>query len=47
MAMRIWDLHCHPDGDRVPGRNLLEKIENLLPIAERLGIERMCLFLRV
>ncbi|MEW5974923.1 MAG: amidohydrolase family protein [Acidobacteriota bacterium] len=45
--MRIWDMHCHPDGDRVPGRTLLEKVENLLQVADRLGIERLCLFLRV
>jgi uncharacterized protein len=45
--MRIWDLHCHPEGDRVPGRTLLEKVENLLQIADRMGIERLCLFLRV
>lgn len=44
--MRIWDLHCHPEGDRVPGRTFLEKVENLLQIADRMGIERLCLFLR-
>lgn len=45
--MKIWDLHCHPEGDRVPGRTLLEKIENLIEIANRMEIERLCLFLRV
>ena len=45
--MRIWDLHCHPDGDRVPGRTFQEKIENLLQISGRMGIERLCMFLRV
>lgn len=45
--MRIWDLHCHPDGDRVPGRSFAEKVDNLLEIAARMGIERLCFFLRV
>jgi hypothetical protein len=45
--MRIWDLHCHPEGDRVPGRTFSEKLDNLLQIAGRMGIERLCLFLRV
>ena len=45
--MKIWDLHCHPEGDRVPGRTFSEKIDNLLQIAGRMGIERLCLFLRI
>ena len=45
--MRIWDLHCHPEGDRVPGRTFAEKIDNLLEIASRMGIERLNMFLRV
>jgi len=45
--MRIWDLHCHPEGDRVPGRNLTEKVGSLMEIASRVGIERLGLFLRV
>jgi hypothetical protein len=45
--MKIWDMHCHPEGDRVPGRTFPEKLENLLEIAGRMGIERLCLFLRV
>lgn len=45
--MRIWDLHCHPEGDRVPGRTLTEKVENLIEIASRVGIDRLGLFLRV
>lgn len=45
--MKIWDLHCHPEGDRVPGETLLEKVENLLRISNRMGIERLCLFLRL
>ncbi len=45
--MRIWDLHCHPEGDRVPGRNLTEKVESLMEIGSRVGIERFGLFLRI
>jgi predicted TIM-barrel fold metal-dependent hydrolase len=45
--MRIWDLHCHPEGDRVPGRNLTEKVESLMEIGSRVGIERLGVFLRV
>ena len=45
--MRIWDLHCHPEGYRVPGQTLTEKVENLMEIASRVGIDRLCLFLRV
>jgi hypothetical protein len=45
--MRIWDLHTHPDGDRVPGRTFQEKIDNVLQISDRLGIERLCMFLRI
>jgi len=45
--MHIWDLHCHPEGDRVPGRTLTEKVENLMEIASRVGIDRLGLFLRV
>ena len=45
--MRIWDLHCHPEGDRVPGRTFAEKIDNLIEIASRMGIERLNMFLRV
>jgi hypothetical protein len=44
--MRIWDLHCHVDEPRVPGRTFTQKVENTLRIAERVGIERLGLFLR-
>lgn len=44
--MRIWDLHCHVDEPRVPGRTFTQKVENTLRIAERAGIERLGLFLR-
>ncbi len=39
---RIWDLHCHLLG--VAGRTPEEKMANLLEIADRHGIERLCLF---
>jgi uncharacterized protein len=44
--MRIWDLHCHPEGDRVPGRTFAEKVDSLIEIASRMGIERLNMFLR-
>ena len=44
--MKIWGIHCHPEGPNVPGRSLLEKVENLIQIADRMGIERLGLFLR-
>ena len=39
----IWDLHCHFSG--VPGRTPVERIEQLLVYADRLGIERLCLYM--
>lgn len=39
---RIWDLHCHLLG--IAGRTPEEKMANLLEIADRHGIERLCLF---
>jgi hypothetical protein len=45
--MHIWDLHCHPEGDRIPGRTLTEKVESLMEIGSRVGIDRLGLFLRV
>ena len=39
----IWDLHCHFSG--VPGRTPVERIEQLLVFADRLGIERLCLYM--
>lgn len=39
---RIWDLHCHLLG--ITGRTPEEKMANLLEIADRHGIERLCLF---
>jgi len=44
--MRIWDLHCHLPGPRMTGRTLTEQMEQMLMIAERVGIEKIGLFLR-
>jgi predicted TIM-barrel fold metal-dependent hydrolase len=40
-------MHCHPDSGRLPGETLTAKVESLLRIADRMGIERLGLFLRV
>ena len=41
--MRIWDLHCHLSG--VPGLSPEERAGALLRIADRMGIERLCLYM--
>ncbi|HYF33976.1 MAG TPA: amidohydrolase family protein, partial [Prosthecobacter sp.] len=41
--MRIWDLHCHISG--VAGITPEEKLENLLRHADRVGIERICVYM--
>jgi hypothetical protein len=46
-TMRIWDIHCHPQDPRIPGRNLAERVETLIDVADRMGIERIGLFLRL
>ncbi len=38
----IWDLHCHLLG--IDGRTPEEKMANLLEVADRHGIEKLCLF---
>ncbi len=43
--MKIWDMHVHPIWERVPGQGVVEKVENLLRLADRMGIERLGLFL--
>jgi hypothetical protein len=45
--MRIWDLHIHPEGSRIPGKTLTGKVESLLAVADRMGIERLGLFLNI
>jgi uncharacterized protein len=41
--MTIWDLHCHLSG--VPGNTPRERMAQLLAFADRLGIERLCVFM--
>lgn len=41
--MRIWDLHCHFAG--VAGRTPEEKMARLIAVADRLGIERVIVFM--
>jgi predicted TIM-barrel fold metal-dependent hydrolase len=40
---RIWDLHCHING--VPGRTPDEKMARLVAYADRLGIERLVIYM--
>ncbi len=40
---RIWDLHCHLNG--VPGRTPDEKMARLVAYADRMGIERLVLYM--
>jgi predicted TIM-barrel fold metal-dependent hydrolase len=40
--MKIWDIHCHPDA---PGATPGERIANILKYADRMGIERLCIFM--
>ncbi|MFO0902762.1 MAG: amidohydrolase family protein [Pirellulales bacterium] len=39
----IWDLHCHLSG--VPGRTPEERMAQLLRYADRMGIERLCVYM--
>lgn len=39
----IWDLHCHLNG--VSGRTPHERMANLMAFADRLGIDRICLYM--
>ncbi|MCX6837938.1 MAG: amidohydrolase family protein [Verrucomicrobia bacterium] len=41
--MRIWDLHCHLSG--VPGLTPEERLQALLVYADRMGIERLCVYM--
>lgn len=41
--MRIWDLHCHLSG--VPGLTPEERLSHLLRYADRMGIERLCVYM--
>lgn len=39
----IWDLHCHLS--QVPGRTPEERMAQLVALADRVGIERMCVYM--
>lgn len=39
----IWDLHCHLAG--VPGRTPDERMAQLIEFADRMGIERICVYM--
>ena len=41
--MMIWDVHCHLAG--VPGRTPDERMAQLIAFADRMGIERICVFM--
>src|SRR6266516_4080855 len=41
--MTIWDVHCHLSG--VPGRAPAERLTQLIAFADRMGIERLCVFM--
>lgn len=43
MPFRIWDLHCHLSG--VPGLTPEERLGQLLRFADRMGIERLCVYM--
>jgi predicted TIM-barrel fold metal-dependent hydrolase len=43
MPDAIWDLHCHLSG--VPGLTPEERIDQILAYADRMGIERLCLYM--
>jgi predicted TIM-barrel fold metal-dependent hydrolase len=40
--MKIWDLHCHPNG---PGENPVRRMENILKYADRMDVERLCVYM--
>jgi predicted TIM-barrel fold metal-dependent hydrolase len=41
----IWDLHCHLNG--FAGRTAEERMANLIRFADRMGIERVCVYMGV
>lgn len=42
-SLRIWDLHCHLSG--VDGRTPEERMAQLLEIADRMQIEKLCVYM--
>lgn len=45
--MKIWDMHCHIEPSPVPGRTFTEKVEYVIEVAGRMGIEGIGLLLRL
>lgn len=43
--MTIWDLHVHLSG--VPGATPAERMAQLIAIADRMGIERLCVYMGI
>ena len=43
--MRIWDLHCHISGAGIADPTPEGRLAKLVTIADRMGIERMCVFM--
>lgn len=43
--MRIWDLHCHISGLGLPQATPEARLAHLLSIADRVGIERLCVYM--
>lgn len=43
--MRIWDLHCHLAGPSLPEATPEERAGHLLDVADRMGIERLCVYM--
>jgi uncharacterized protein len=39
----VWDNHCHISG--VPGETAAERIDKLIAIADRVGVEKLCVHL--
>ena len=43
--MPIWDLHVHMSG--VPGATPTERLAQLIALADRMGIERLCVYMGI
>lgn len=43
--MRIWDFHCHMSGPALPEETPEARGAHLAEVAERMGIERLCLYM--
>lgn len=41
-GLSIWDAHCHPNA---PGTTPADRMGNVLKYADRMGVERLCIFM--